>query len=94
MYNFNSSQESSAESNTEKRDRNKREERQRQKKNFVQGQGIFSEGLAPQMKRFSSGGRYGNESSGGGGGGSSCNIPKPKLKLGVNKLYFIYKKKN
>lgn len=79
----NDSQEVSAESSNEKRDRNRREERQRQKKHFVQGQGIFSEGLAPQMKRFSSGGRYSYESSGGGGGGggSGSIIPKPKLKL-------------
>ncbi|CAH1404271.1 unnamed protein product [Nezara viridula] len=77
----NESHEGSTENSNDKRDRNKREERQRQKKNFVQGQGIFSEGLAPQMKRFSSGGRYSQESSGGGGGGGSGSILKPKLKL-------------
>ncbi|XP_014291125.1 DNA-directed RNA polymerase III subunit RPC4 isoform X3 [Halyomorpha halys] len=76
------SHEGSAESSNERRDKNKREERQRQKKTFIQGQSIFSEGLAPQMKRFSSGGRYNQDSSsGGGGGGSGGGILKPKLKL-------------
>ncbi|XP_014291123.1 DNA-directed RNA polymerase III subunit RPC4 isoform X2 [Halyomorpha halys] len=78
----NDSHEGSAESSNERRDKNKREERQRQKKTFIQGQSIFSEGLAPQMKRFSSGGRYNQDSSsGGGGGGSGGGILKPKLKL-------------